>query len=149
MGSTITLHSLLKAPPERIWRAFTEPAAMARWLPPNGYTCTVHHMDAKVGGTFRMSFSCFANGQTHAFGGEFIEMVPYERLRYTDRFEDPSLPGTLTVTVLLRPVMCGTDLCITQENVPDVIPPELCYLGWQDSLRHLAALVEPEPTKQA
>lgn len=147
MGNTIELHRVLKAPPERVWRAFTEADAMARWLPPDGFTCTVHHMDARVGGSFRMSFRCFANGESHAFGGEFLEMVPHERLRYTDRFDAPGPPGVMTVTVVMKQVLCGTELRVTQENVPDVIPPELCHLGWQDSLRHLAALVEPEAPK--
>lgn len=142
MGNTVKLHRVLKAPPERVYKAFIDPAAMCKWLPPNGYTGTVHSMDAKVGGRFRMSFSNFATGQSHAFGGEFLETKPHEKLRYTDQFEDPNLPGVLTVTVVLKAVSCGTDLSITQENVPDVIPLEMCYLGWQDSLRQLAELVE-------
>ena len=142
MGNTVKLHRVLKAPPERIYKAFIDPAAMCKWLPPNGFTGTVHGMDAKVGGSFRMSFSNFATGQSHAFGGEFLEMKPHEKLRYTDQFDNPNLPGVITVTVLLKAVSCGTDLSITQENIPELIPLEMCYLGWQDSLRQLADLVE-------
>ncbi len=142
MGNTVKLHRVLTAPPERVYKAFIDPAAMCKWLPPNGYTGTVHSMDAKVGGRFRMSFTNFATGHSHAFGGEFLEMEPYEKLRYTDQFEDPNLPGIITVTVLLKAVSCGTEISITQENVPELIPLEMCYLGWQDSLRQLAALVE-------
>jgi uncharacterized protein YndB with AHSA1/START domain len=142
MGNTVNLHRVLKAPPERVYRAFLDPQALAKWLPPDGFTCTVHHADATVGGSFRMSFTNFASGQSHAFGGEYLELMPNEKLRYTDRFDDPNLPGEIVVTVLLREVSCGTDIRITQENIPDVIPPEMCYLGWQDSMRQLAALVE-------
>jgi uncharacterized protein YndB with AHSA1/START domain len=148
MGNTVRLHRVIKAPPERVYRAFLDADAMAKWLPPNGFTGKVHHADAKVGGTFRMSFTNFTNGQSHAFGGEYLELVPNEKLRYTDKFEDPNLPGVITVTVLLKAVSCGTDINITQENVPEVIPLELCYLGWQDSLRQLAALVETEAPKE-
>lgn len=142
MANTVNLHRVLKAPPERVYRAFIDGDAMAKWLPPNGFTARVHQMDAKPGGKFRMSFVNFANGQSHSFGGEFLELVPGERLRYTDRFDDPNLPGEIVVTVLMKAVSCGTDIRITQENLPDVIPLELCYLGWQDSLRQLADLVE-------
>lgn len=136
------MHRVFKSPPERVYRAFTEAAALERWLPPNGFTCKVAHLEAKVGGTFRMSFTDFATKQSHSFGGEFLEMKPNEKLRYTDKFDDPNLPGVLTVTVIFKEVSCGTDVHVTQENVPDVIPEEMCYLGWQDSMRHLAALVE-------
>lgn len=145
MGNTIRLHRVLKAAPETVYRAFVDGDAMAKWLPPDGFTGKVHALDAKVGGKFRMSFTNFANGQSHAFGGEFLEMLPGEKLRYTDRFDDPNLPGLITVTVILKKVSCGTDLAITQENVPEIIPPEMCYLGWQDSLRQLASLVETSP----
>jgi uncharacterized protein YndB with AHSA1/START domain len=145
MGNTIKLHRVVKAPPERVYKAFTDAAAMAKWLAPKGFTCTVHQMTARVGGGFRMSFTNFDNGQSHSFGGNFLELKPHERLRYTDTFDDPNLPGEITVTVLLRPVSCGTDLAITQENVPDVIPVEMCYLGWQDSLAQLMDLVETAP----
>ena len=142
MANTVNLHRVLKAPPERVYRAFIDGDAMAKWLPPNGFTARVHQMDARPGGKFRMSFANFANGQSHSFGGEFLEVVPGERLRYTDRFDDPNLPGEIVVTVLMKAVSCGTDIRIAQENIPDVIPLELCYLGWQDSLRQLADLVE-------
>ena len=141
---TIRLHRVLRAKPERIYRAFLDAAAMAKWLPPYGFTCTVHHMDAKVGGTYRMSFVNFTTGQGHAFGGEYRELMPFERIRYTDKFEDPNLPGVLEVTVSLMPVLCGTELSITQSGIPDAIPLEMCYLGWQESLAQLATLVEPE-----
>jgi uncharacterized protein YndB with AHSA1/START domain len=142
MGNTIHVHRVFKSPPERVYRAFTEAAALERWLPPNGFTCKVAHLEAKVGGTFRMSFTDFATKHSHSFGGEFLEMKPNEKLRYTDKFDDPNLPGVLTVTVIFKEVSCGTDVYVTQENVPDVIPEEMCYLGWQDSMRHLAALVD-------
>ena len=142
MPNTVKLHRVLKAPPERVYKAFTDAAGMAKWLPPDGFTCTVHQFDAKVGGSFRMSFSNFATSQGHSFGGEFIELKPAEKLRYTDKFDDPNLPGEIMVTVVLKAVSCGTDITITQEGIPDVIPLEMCYLGWQDSLRQLAALVE-------
>ena len=143
-GHTIRLHRVLGAPPERVYRAFLDADAMAKWLPPHGFTGKVHEMDAKVGGTFRMSFTNFSNGQSHAFGGEFLELVPGERLRYTDRFDDPNLPGVIEVTVELRKVSCGTELNVTQAGVPEVIPAEACYLGWQESLGQLAKLVEAE-----
>ncbi|MGE0424523.1 MAG: SRPBCC family protein [Reyranellaceae bacterium] len=144
MPSTIRLHRVLKAPPERVYRAFLDPAANAKFLPPNGYTCTVHEMDARVGGRFRMSFTNFSGGGSHAFGGEYLELKPNERLVYTDRFDDPNLPGEIRVTVDLKKVSCGTEMHIVQEGIPDVIPAEACYLGWQDTLNQLAALVDPE-----
>ena len=144
MPGTVRLHRVLTAPPERVYRAFLDPGAMCKWLSPNGFTCTVHHMEPKVGGTFRMSFTNFSAQKSHSFSGEYLELKPGERLVYTDKFDDPNLPGTLKVTILLKKVSCGTEMNITQENIPDVIPEEMCYLGWQDSLRNLAALVEPE-----
>ena len=141
---TVRLHRVLKAPPDKVYRAFVDAAAMAKWSPPYGFTCTVHHLDARVGGTFRMSFHNFGSGNAHSFGGEYLELVPNERLRYTDRFEDPNLPGVLEVTVSLKPVVCGTELSITQAGIPEVIPLEMCYLGWQESLAQLATLVEPD-----
>jgi len=143
MPSTIKLHRVLATSPEKVYRAFIEADALTKWFPPNGFTCTVHHLDAKVGGTFRMSFRNFTNGESHFFGGEFHELVPGERIRYTDRFEDPNLPGEMQVTILLKKVSVGTDLDITQAGVPDIIPAEACYLGWQECLRNLARLVEP------
>jgi uncharacterized protein YndB with AHSA1/START domain len=142
MPNTLEFYRVIKAPPERVYRAFIDAAAMAKWLPPDGFTATVHQMDATVGGRFRISFTSFASGHGHAFGGEFLDLKPGEFLRYTDRFEDPNLPGEITVTVRLKEVSCGTDVHITQANVPDMIPVEMCHLGWQDSLRQLAALVE-------
>ena len=144
MPNTVRLHRVLAAKPEKIYRAFLEPDAVAKWLPPNGFTCTVHHMDAKVGGSHRMSFRNFTTGHSHAFGGKYVELIPNERLRYTDKFEDPNLPGEMQVTVTLKAVSVGTEVTIVQEGVPDVIPPEACYLGWQESLRSLARLVEPQ-----
>ena len=144
MPSTVRLHRVLTAKPDKIYRAFIEADAMAKWLPPNGFACTVHQHDAKVGGTYRMSFRNFTTGQSHAFGGKFVELVPGERLRYTDKFEDPNLPGEIQVTITLKKVSVGTELNIVQEGIPDAIPAEACYLGWQDSLRNRAALVEPE-----
>jgi uncharacterized protein YndB with AHSA1/START domain len=144
MPNTVRLHRVLAAKPDKIYRAFLEPDAMAKWLPPNGFTCTVHHLDAKVGGSYKMSFRNFTTGRSHAFGGQYVELVPNERLRYTDRFEDPNLPGEIRVTVTLKKVSLGTELEIVQEWLPDAIPIEACYLGWQDSLRNLARLVEPE-----
>ena len=141
---TVRLHRVLRTSPAKVYRAFTEPGAMAKWLPPYGFTCTVHHMDVRVGGTFRMSFHSFSSGQGHSFGGEYLELVPDERIRYTDRFDDPKLPGVLEVTVLLKAVLCGTELSIVQSGIPDAIPLEMCYLGWQESLAQLATLVEPE-----
>lgn len=144
MPSTVRLHRVLATSPEKVYRAFLEADAMAKWLPPNGFTCTVHQFEPKVGGTFRMSFRNFTTGHSHSFGGEFVELVPGERLRYTDRFDDPNLPGLIEVTVILKKVSVGTEIDITQSGIPDVIPPEACYLGWQESLRNLAKLVEPE-----
>ncbi|MCW5621868.1 MAG: SRPBCC family protein [Burkholderiales bacterium] len=144
MPSTIRLHRVLRATPERVYRAFLDPDAMVKWLPPNGFTGKVHHMDARVGGSHRMSFTNFTTGKSHAFGGEYVELMPNERIRYTDKFDDPNLPGTMQVTVALDKVSCGTELNITQEGIPDVIPPEACYLGWQESLTLLAKLVEAE-----
>lgn len=143
-AGTVTLHRVLRAPPEKIYRAFLQPAALAKWLPPYGFMCDVHHHDAKVGGTFRMSFTNFTTGNSDSFGGEYLELVPNELLRYTDTFDDPNLPGEMTVTVVLKQVMCGTDVSITQSGIPEVIPTEMCYLGWQESLAQLAHLVEPE-----
>ncbi|HEX2788856.1 MAG TPA: SRPBCC family protein [Steroidobacteraceae bacterium] len=142
--NTVRLHRVLTAKPEKVYRAFIEADAMARWLPPNGFTGKVHHLDAKVGGTYKMSFTNFTSGKSHSFGGQYRELVPYERLRYTDHFDDPNLPGEIQVTVTLKKVLVGTELNIVQEGLPDVIPLEACYLGWQESLRNLARLVEPE-----
>ncbi|GLH73644.1 ATPase [Geothrix limicola] len=142
--NTIRLHRVLRAAPERIYRAFLDADAMAKWLPPHGFTCRVHHLDAKVGGTYRMSFTNFSTGHGHSFGGTFLELVPHERIRHTDKFEDANLPGEMTTTITLRPVFCGTELSILQEGVPEVIPTEACYLGWQESLTLLAQLVEPD-----
>lgn len=142
--STVRLHRVLKSTPDRVYRAFLDPDAQVKWLPPNGFTGKVHHLDATVGGTFRMSFTNFTTGKSHFFGGTYIELVPGERLVYTDRFEDPNLPGEMKVTVLLKQVSCGTELQITQEGIPEIIPAEACYLGWQESLLLLAKLVEPE-----
>ena len=144
MPNTIKLHRVLRAKPERVYRAFIDADAMAKWLPPNGFTGKVHSIDAKVGGTYKMSFTNFSAGATHSFGGKFLELVPGERVRYTDVFDDPNLPGTTTTTVVLKKVSVGTEISITQEGVPDAIPAEACYLGWQDSLTQLAMLVDPE-----
>ena len=142
--NTIRLHRVLRASPERVYRAFLDPAAMCKWLPPNGFTCTVHHMDAKVGGTYKMSFTNFSSGNQHSFGGTYVELVPGERILYTDRFDDPNLPGQMQATITLKKVSVGTELNIVQEGVPAAIPPEACYLGWQESLLLLAKLVEAE-----
>jgi uncharacterized protein YndB with AHSA1/START domain len=141
---TIRLHRVLRATPERVYRAFLDADAMSKWLPPNGFTGKVHHMDAKAGGTFKMSFTNFSTGKSHSFGGEYLELVPHQRLRYTDRFDDPNLPGEMQTTVTLKKVSCGTELNVVQEGVPEVIPAEACYVGWQESLNLLAQLVEPE-----
>ncbi|MFC7421860.1 SRPBCC family protein [Iodobacter arcticus] len=141
---TIRLHRVLRAPPERVYRAFLDVDAMAKWLPPYGFTCKVHHMDAKAGGTFRMSFTNFTTGNVHSFGGEYLELIPFERIRYTDKFDDPNLPGEMQVTVVLSKCSCGTEISIVQEGIPAMIPTEMCYLGWQESLVQLATLVEPE-----
>lgn len=143
-SNTIRLHRVLSATPERVYRAFIDPDAMVKWLPPHGFTAKVHHMDARVGGTYRMSFTNFTTGRSHAFGGTYVELVPHERLRYTDKFEDPNLPGEMLTTILLKKVLVGTELTATQEGVPEIIPPEACYVGWQQSLALLAMLVEPE-----
>jgi uncharacterized protein YndB with AHSA1/START domain len=142
--NTVRLHRVLAAKPDKVYRAFTTSDAMARWLPPNGFTCTVHQMDPKVGGTYRMSFTNFTTGKTHAFGGKYLDLVADELIRYTDRFEDPNLPGEMITTVALRPVSVGTEVNIVQEGLPAAIPIEACYLGWQQSLNQLAMLVEPE-----
>jgi uncharacterized protein YndB with AHSA1/START domain len=141
---TVRLHRVLRAKAERVYRAFLEPDAMAKWLPPYGFTCSVEHLDAKVGGTYRMSFRNFGTGNSHSFGGEYLELVPFERIRYADRFDDPNLPGTMQVTISLKALPLGTELNILQEGVPEVIPVEMCYLGWQESLEQLARLVDPE-----
>jgi uncharacterized protein YndB with AHSA1/START domain len=142
--NTIRLHRVFRATPERIYRAFLDADAMTKWLPPNGFTGKVHHMDVKVGGTFKMSFINFTTGKSHSFGGEYLELVPHERIRYTDNFDDPNLPGEIRVTVTLKKVSCGTEVNILQEGVPDVIPAAACYLGWQESLILLGKLVEAE-----
>jgi uncharacterized protein YndB with AHSA1/START domain len=144
MPNTVRLHRVLATTPEKVYRAFLETDALAKWLPPNGFACTVHHLEPKVGGTFRMSFRNFTTGNSHSFHGEYVELVPSERLRYTDKFDDPGLAGDIQVTVTLKKVSVGTEVDIVQEGLPDVIPPEACYLGWQESLRNLARLVEPE-----
>lgn len=142
--NTVRLHRVLRAPPERIYRAFLDAGALAKWLPPNGFTGTVHHLQAQVGGTYRMSFTNFTTGDSHAFGGEYLELVPNERICHTDKFDDPNLPGEMRVTVSLKKVFCGTELDVLQEGIPAVIPVESCYLGWQQSLALLANLVEAE-----
>lgn len=141
---TVRLHRVLKCTPERVYRAFVEPDALAKWIPPHGFTCTVHQLEPRVGGRHRMSFRNFTTGHGHSFGGEYLELVPFEKLRYSDRFDDPNLPGEITVTVSLRQVLCGTELTILQEGLPELIPVEMCYLGWQESLEQLAKLVEPD-----
>ena len=144
MPNTVRFYRVLRAAPEKVYRAFLDADAMAKWLPPNGFTGRVHHMDAKVGGTYRMSFMNFSTGRSHTFGGEYRELVPHQRIRYTDRFEDPNLPGEMETTVALQGVSCGTELSIVQTGLPEAIPPEACYLGWQESLTLLAKLVEAE-----
>ncbi|MGQ0644378.1 MAG: SRPBCC family protein [Elusimicrobiota bacterium] len=144
MPKTIRLHRVFRAPPERVYRAFLDADAMAKWLPPDGFTGKVHHADAKAGGTYKMSFTNFTTGKSHSFGGKYLELVPNERLRYTDKFDDPHLPGEMQTTITLKKVSCGTELSAVQEGVPDAIPPEACYVGWQESLSALAKLVEPE-----
>ncbi|HUP66006.1 MAG TPA: SRPBCC family protein [Thermoanaerobaculia bacterium] len=143
-GSTIRLHRVLRGTPERVYRAFLTPEAVAKWLPPYGFTCSVLELNAKVGGTYRMSFTNFSTGNGHSFGGEYRELIPAEKIVYTDRFDDPNLPGEMRTTVTLRAVSCGTELQIVQEGLPEVIPTEMCYLGWQESLEQLAKLVDPE-----
>ncbi|CAG4882665.1 conserved protein of unknown function [Georgfuchsia toluolica] len=142
--NTVRLHRVLRAKPEKIYRAYLDPDAVARWLPPNGFTCKVEHLEAKVGGTFRMAFTNFSTGNGHSFGGTYLELVPSQRIRYTDKFDDAKLPGEMLTTVELRAVVCGTEMTVVQEGIPEAIPPEFCYLGWQESLDHLARLVEPE-----
>ena len=144
MPNTVRLHRVLATKPDKVYRAFIEADALAKWLPPNGCTCTVHHLEAKLGGSFKMSFRNFTTGNGHSFGGQYLELVPGQRLRYTDKFDDPNLPGEMQVTVEIKPVIVGTELAIVQEGIPDAIPVEACYLGWQESLRNLARLVEPE-----
>ena len=144
MPNTIRLHRVLRASPERVYRAFLDPDAMAKWLPPNGFTGKVHHMDPKVGGTYKMSFTNFTTGQSHSFGGKYVELVPNERIEYTDRFDDPNMPGEIQATITLKKVSLGTEVHIAQEGVPDAIPAEACYVGWQESLTLLAKLVEAE-----
>jgi uncharacterized protein YndB with AHSA1/START domain len=142
--STIKLHRVIRAPAERIYKAFLDADAMAKWLPPNGFTCKVHHLDAKVGGSYKMSFTNFTTGKSHSFGGTYLELKPYERIRYTDKFDDPHMPGEIQTTITLRKVLCGTEVSIVQEGVPGIIPAEMCYLGWQESLVLLQKLVETE-----
>jgi uncharacterized protein YndB with AHSA1/START domain len=142
--STVKLHRVLRSSPEKVYKAFLDPDAMAKWLPPNGFTGKVHSMDAKVGGTYKMSFTNFTNGQTHAFGGKYLELVPGQRIRYTDQFDDPNLPGQMITTIELKKVACGTELTAVQEGIPDAIPAEMCYLGWQESLILLGKLVEAD-----
>jgi len=144
MSNTVRLHRVLRAPPERVYRAFLDADAKAKWLPPNGFTGKVHHFDARVGGSYRMSFTNFSTGQSHAFSGTYVDLVPNERIRYTDQFDNPNLPGEMAVTITLKAVSCGTELHVVQEGVPDVIPLEQCYLGWQESLILLGKLVEAE-----
>ena len=144
MSNTIKLHRVLRAAPEKIYRAFLNADALAKWLPPNGFTCKVHHQDARVGGTYKMSFTNFTTGGSHSFGGTYVELIPNERIRYTDKFDDPNLPGEMSATITLKKVSCGTELNIVQEGVPEMIPAEACYLGWQESLMLLAKLVEVE-----
>ena len=141
---SVHLHRVVRAKPEKLFRAFTEADGLAKWLPPYGFTCTVHHLEAVVGGTFKMSFRNFSTGNSHAFGGEYLELIPNKLIRYTDKFDDPNMPGVMQVTVKLEPVSCGTDLSVVQENIPEAIPVEMCYLGWQESLAQFATLVEPE-----
>jgi len=144
MTGTVKLHRVLRTKPEKVYKAFLNADAIAKWLPPYGFTCTVHHIDARVDGTFKMSFTNFTTGNGHSFGGTYLELVPFERIRYIDRFDDPNLPGEMHVTVALTKVSCGTDVTIVQEGIPSVIPAEMCYLGWQESLEQLAKLVEPD-----
>jgi uncharacterized protein YndB with AHSA1/START domain len=143
-GNTVRFHRVLRAPPERIYRAFLDADAMAKWLPPHGFTGKVHEIDARVGGAYRMSFTQLSNGRSHSFGGKYLELVPNERIRHTDRFDDPHLPGEMTTTIVLKKVSVGTELSVVQEGIPEAIPPEACYLGWQESLALLAQLVEAD-----
>ncbi|AXF86100.1 hypothetical protein DTO96_101841 [Ephemeroptericola cinctiostellae] len=141
---TVQLHRVLRTPPERVYRAFLEAPALAKWIPPYGFTCTVHHLDARVGGTFKMSFTNFGTGNSHSFGGEYLELTPNEFLHYTDTFDDPNLTGSMDVKISLKKVLCGTEIQIEQSGIPEIIPVEMCYLGWQESMAQLAQLVEPE-----
>lgn len=143
MPSSVTFHRVLTAPTDRVYKAFLDPAAMCKFLPPNGFTCTVEKLDARVGGSYKASFTNFSSGKSHSFGGTYLELKPGEKIRYNDRFDDPNLPGEMTTTITLKKVMCGTDLSIVQQGIPDAIPPEMCYLGWQESLDALKKLVEP------
>ena len=143
-NNTVRLHRVLRATPERVYRAFLDPDAMVKWLPPNGFTGKVHHLEARVGGTYKMSFTNFSSGNSHSFGGEYLELVPNERIRHTDKFDDPNLPGEMVTTISLKQVSVGTELNVVQEGIPEAIPPEACYLGWQESLTLLAQLVEAE-----
>lgn len=143
MSNTVKLHRILTASPEKVFRAFTDADAMASWLPPNGFICKVHHFDPKIGGSYKMSFTNFTTGSSHSFGGEYLEIIPNQLLKYSDIFDDPNLPGVMITTIELKAVLCGTELTATQEGIPDVIPPEMCYLGWQESLEKLKRLVEP------
>jgi uncharacterized protein YndB with AHSA1/START domain len=142
--NTVRLHRILSATPERVYRAFLDPDALAKWLPPNGFTCKVHEMNAKVGGSFKMSFTNFGSGKSHSFGGTYVDLIPNERIRYTEKFDDPNLPGEMQTTITLKKVLCGTEVTIVQEGIPSAIPADACYLGWQESLISLAKLVEPE-----
>ena len=142
--NTVRLHRVLRASPEKVYRAFLDPGALAKWLPPNGFTCKVHEMNAKVGGTFKMSFTNFTTGKSHSFGGTYVDLTPHERIRYTEKFDDPNLPGVMQTTITLKKVFCGTEVSIVQEGIPVAIPAEACYLGWQESLAQLAKLVEAE-----
>ncbi len=144
MTGTVRLHRVLRTTPEKVYKAFLDADALAKWLPPYGFTCKVHEMDARTGGTFKMSFTNFSTGNSHSFGGTYLELVPFERIRYNDKFDDPNLPGEMQVAVVLAQVSCGTDVSIVQEGIPSVIPVEMCYLGWQESLEQLARLVEPD-----
>lgn len=144
MPNSVTLHRIIKTSPEKVYRAFTDPLALASWIPPYGFLCTVHHFDAKVGGTYKMSFTNFSTGNSHSFGGEFLELRPNEFLKHTDKFDNPHLPGEMITSVWFTKVMCGTEIKVVQENIPDVIPPEMCYLGWQESLEKLIKLTEPQ-----
>jgi len=143
MSNTVKLHRVLTASPDKVFRAFTDADAMASWLPPNGFICKVHHFDPKIGGSYKMSFTNFTTGSSHSFGGEYLEIIPNQLLKYSDIFDDPNLPGVMVTTIELKAVLCGTELTATQEGIPDVIPPEMCYLGWQESLEKLKRLVEP------
>jgi uncharacterized protein YndB with AHSA1/START domain len=144
MTGTVTIHRVLRTTPEKVYRAFLDADALAKWLPPHGFTCKVQHLDARVGGSFKMSFCNFSTAGAHAFGGNYLELLPFERIRYTDSFDDPNLPGEIQVTVVLKQVVCGTDVSIVQEGIPSVIPVEMCSLGWQESMDQLAKLVEPD-----